>query len=423
MPRTESLTDRKVERAELPAPGKRSEIRDSQTPGLFVKITSNGAKTWMLDYAVNRERSRKKLGDAKIMSVDDAREKARGYLKTSQSGIDPFKDEVRRQREAQREAVRQEANTFGAVADLYIDRYAKKEKRTWQEDERILNMYFRPFWEQTPIIDIHRSDVVDVLDRIEAGKIKGQRKGGVVQRNNALAVVRKLFNWAADERALIDVVPIGKKMSRRPKNNSRKRVFTDEEIRAIWNAAEEIGGFKGSAIKMLMLTGQRRGVVMGMKFSELDGDLWVIPGDAKGRSKNKLEHFVPLPTQAMTVLDAVPRVMGKDCIFGTGTRGDKPLNIGSKLFKEVADKCGFDDWVWNNLRGLVATRLRRPLNISKFIVDRVQGRIDGSVQGQHYDANDYIEDKSAALQTWANHLDTIIHGSDQGNVIEINRER
>lgn len=64
--------------------------------------------------------------------------------------------------------------------------------------------------------------------------------------------------------------------------------------------------------------------------------------------------------------------------------------------------CGFNDWVWNDLRGLVATRLKRPLMVDSEIINRVQGRLDQSILGRHYDANDYLADKASALQKWAN---------------------
>jgi hypothetical protein len=70
--------------------------------------------------------------------------------------------------------------------------------------------------------------------------------------------------------------------------------------------------------------------------------------------------------------------------------------------------CGFNDWVWNDLRGLVATRLKRPLMVDSEIINRVQGRLDQSILGRHYDANDYLADKASALQKWANYLDSIL---------------
>ncbi|MAO56424.1 MAG: hypothetical protein CMM61_12095 [Rhodospirillaceae bacterium] len=416
-----ALTSKAIERLKLPETGQ-VDYFDKTLPAFGIRLGSTTRKFFVVT-RIHGKRARITLGDAKVgdgpgLSLSEARQKAGDVVEQAAHGLDP-----RQKRKAEVDANKKRtANTFGKVADDYVEKYAKRTKRSWKQDERILDLYLKPKWGDWPITDITRADVVDVLDEIEDGKIKGQRKGGTVAANNALAVVRKLFHWAMDERALIETVPIGRKM-KRGVVVSRKRNFTDDEVRAIWKAADTIGGFKGAAVKMLMLTGQRRAVVMGMKFSEIEGNLWTIPGDAEGRAKNKREHVVPLTPQALEVIASVPRVEGKDHVFGTGWRGDRPLNIGSKLHNEFTEKCGFDDWVWNNLRGLVATRMRRPLNVSPAIIDAVQGRLDQSVQGQHYDANDYLEDKRAALTAWANLLDRIVSGEDAGNVVDISEVR
>jgi integrase len=310
-------------------------------------------------------------------------------------GSDP-----RRQLQAQIAVNKKRANeTFAAVADLFIEKYSKPKKRTWAEDQRILNTYFKPAWGDIPITEIKRSDVAGVLDDIEAR--------GFYMANRSLAVLRKLFNWAMDERGIVETSPIGRKMTR-GKETERKRALSDDEVRAIWRSAETVGGLNGAAVKMLILTGQRNKVVAGMKWSEIKDGVWTIPATESGRSKNKLTQIVPLSSQAIELLKGVPSHTGNDYFFGSGKRGDKPLYIGSKLKGKFDKLCGFNDWVWNDLRGLVATRLKRPLMVDSEIINRVQGRLDQSILGRHYDANDYLADKASALQKWANYLDSIL---------------
>jgi integrase len=204
---------------------------------------------------------------------------------------------------------------------------------------------------------------------------------------------------------------------------SRKRTFSDEEIKTIWLAADTIGGFKGNAIKMLMLTGQRVGVVAGIKRSEIDGDLWTISGEEVGRSKNKRDHIVPLSRQALTVLAETPQLHGFDHIFSTGKAGDTKITIGSKMNNQFRRLVGFDDWCFQNLRSVVATKMRKPLSMSPQIIDLVQGRVDSSVLSRHYDANDYLDEKRTSLQAWANHLDEVVRGAGRSNVVSIKEKR
>jgi integrase len=411
------LTATVVQKTKAPA-GKRLKLHDSALPGFFVLIGSR-TRVFYLATRITGKQVKIRIGEAKVgdgpgLTLSEARQAASEMLEQISLGVDP-----RQKREAVvAENRKRAASTVSAVSDLYIERYAKARKRTWREDQRILDMYVKPLWGPRPIADITKADVVDLLDEIEAGQIPGQRNGGFYQANRALAVIRKMFNWAMDERALIDAIPIGRKMARGVEG-SRKRAMSDNEVRSIWSAADEVGGFKGNAVKMLMLTGQRKGVVAGMKWSEIEGGVLNIPESESGRSKNKLEHLVPLSRQALAILETVPIIADKDCIFGTGARGDKSLSIGSKLKNEIDEKAGFSDWRWNDIRGLVATRMLSPLAISRDIVNRVQGRLDQSVLGRHYDSNEYLEEKRRALQAWADYLDIIVAGRAPDNVVEL----
>ena len=200
------------------------------------------------------------------MTLAEARAKAGEVSDQAALGIDP------RQLRASEKAAnrRRSENTFGAIADLYIAKYAKPRKRTWREDQRILDSYVKPVWGEIPITEITRADVAGLMDAVE-DEAKKKTGKGFYMANRVLSCVRKLFNWAIDERELLERNPVGRKMARGVEG-SRKRAFTDGEIKAIWNAAEAVGGFKGPMLKMLALTGQRVGVVAGMKHSEIDID-------------------------------------------------------------------------------------------------------------------------------------------------------
>jgi integrase len=409
------LTSAAIERLKAPDTGQ-TDYYDGALPAFGLRV-GKSKKMYFVIIRIHGKRSRITLGQAKVgdgpgMTLAEARAKAGEVREQAALGIDPS------QRRASEKAAnrRRSENTFEAVADLYIEKYAKAKKKTWKEDERILNTYARPAWGDTPITEITKADVADLLDSVEDGAKKKTGKGHYMA-NRTLSCVRKIFNWAIDERALLEHNPVGRKMARGVEG-SRKRAFTDDEIRAIWSASDIIGGFKGLMIKMLMLTGQRVGVVAGMKHSDVhtEAKSWTIPGDATGRSKNKLDHVVPLPDQALAIYQSIPKIVGHDHAFSSGYRGDKAPTIGSKLSTEFKKVASFDDWCFQNLRGLVATKMKRPLGISNEIINLVQGRLDQSVLARNYDANDYLEDKRTALQAWANLLNEIVTDVDRANV-------
>ena len=410
------LTSAAVERLKVPDTGQ-IDYFDTALPAFGLRI-GKSKRMYFIIIRIHGKRSRITLGQAKVgngpgMTLTEARAKAGEVSEQTALGIDP------RQLKATEMAtnrLRQE-NTVGAVADLYIEKYAKPRKRSWKEDERIVNTYVWPAWGDIPITDITKADVAALLDDVE-DEAKKKTGKGFYMANRVLSCVRKIFNWAIDERALLEQNPVGRNMNRGVEG-SRKRTFTDGEIKVICDVADDIDGFKGNAIKMLMLTGQRVGVVAGMKQSEIDGNLWVIAGEEVGRSKNKLDHIVPLSEQALAVIEATPHINGLDHIFSTGKAGDTKITIGSKMNEQFRKMVGFDDWCFQNLRSVVATKMRKPLSVSPQIIDLVQGRIDSSVLSRHYDANDYVDEKRTALQAWANHLDEIVGGTDRDNVVPL----
>jgi hypothetical protein len=130
---------------------------------------------------------------------------------------------------------------------------------------------------------------VHVLDQIVAS-VRPYRA------NRALAALKKLTNWALD-RGMIEVNPIA---GLKPPHRERARdlVLSDEELLSLMRAAEAEGYPFGNALKMLILTGQRRGEVAGMRWSEIDLEraVWTIPA---ARSKNGRSHEV----QALNVIE------------------------------------------------------------------------------------------------------------------------
>ncbi|MBT7956355.1 MAG: integrase arm-type DNA-binding domain-containing protein [Rhodospirillaceae bacterium] len=413
------LTSAAVERLKAPDTGQ-TDYFDAALPAFGLRI-GRSKRMYFIIIRIHGKRSRITLGQAKVgngpgLTLTEARAKAGAVSEQAALGFDP-----RQQKAAEKTVDRlRQANTVSAVADLYIEKYAKLRKRSWKEDERILNIYVRPAWGDIPITEITKADVAALLDAVE-NKAKKKTGKGFYMANRVLSCVRKVFNWAIDERALLEQNPVGRNM-RRGVEGSRKRTFTDDEIKAIWDAADIIGGFKGNAVKLLMLTGQRVGVVAGMKRSEVHGDLWIINGEEVGRSKNKLDHIVPLSQQALAVLEETPQLHCLDHMFSTGRAGDTKITIGSKMNNQFRKVVGFDDWCFQNLRSVVATKMRKPLRVSPQIIDLVQGRVDSSVLSRHYDANDYLDEKQMALQAWANHLGEIVNGVGRGNVVRLKGE-
>jgi integrase len=124
-----------------------------------------------------------------------------------------------------------------------------------------------------------------------------------IQANRTLALFQTLCNWAV-ERGIIAISPCDR-VKPPAATVSRDRILTDAELRDVWNSCDRLGWPRGPLVRMLILTGARRGEVAGMTWGELDLDaaIWTLPG---ARAKNGRELTLPLSLPAVAILRELP---------------------------------------------------------------------------------------------------------------------
>ena len=388
---------------------------DGQLPGFGVRIkppsakNTDGVKTFIVQYRVGSQTRRLKIGRYPAFRVEEARKRAIALLSEIGSGGDPSQ-RARRERAIQ-------IDTVKAIAAQFIDKHAKaRGRRSWRETERIFNVYINPILGRRPIRGVTRRDIIELLDNVADNR-------GPIMANRVLAAVRKLFNWAI-ARDIIEASPVVG-IEKPGEETKRERVLTDGEIREVWNAAESIGYPYGHLAKALLLTGQRRAEVAGMRRAEVDAGegVWTIPQE---RTKNKLAHEVPLSPAVRGLLASVPHV--GDCVFKTGRTGDKPLNsftvakerldaaiLEARNTRAQGERRGkaepMPHWTLHDLRRTMRTRLSK-LGVTPEIAERAIGHIPTGVRAV-YDRHQFHEEKRAALALWAQSLANIVSTSEK----------
>ena len=257
----------------------------------------------------------------------------------------------------------------------------------------------------TPAAKLDRATVVQVHDALA--------KTSPVMAARAIAYASAAYGWAI-LRSSLAANPFEKIPTTAA--SKRERVLSDEELRAVWNATGGELAFD-SIVRLLMLTGQRRGEVAGMTWNEIsaDGKTWTIPGV---RTKNGAEHVVPLSRQAQAIIAAQPRRSATDLVF-PARRG--PFN-GWPVAKDRLDHAsGVSGWVLHDLRRTVATNLQRlgvRLEVTEAILNHVSGSRAGIVGV--YQKHDWAVEKIRDLQAWADRLEAIVEGREAGNnVVEL----
>jgi integrase len=394
----QNLTDRFIN-SRRPAPsGQRQEYADAIVPGLALRVTDRGHKSFVLiaRYPSNpKNPTRRALGDVGVIGLDEARQKARKWLELVGKGIDPKAEEARQRAASQRRQV----NTFGVVADEFLDRVACRLKKSG-EAKRIIEGEFVKRWGPRPITDILPEEVAAAIRAIV-------KRGAPYQAHNALGYVRRLFNWAIGTHQFgIQTSPVAqlKPKDLIGKREARERTLLNDELRAVWNATGDMGYPYGPLFRLLCLNGQREREVADLRWAEIDfvQRLWTVPAE---RMKGDRAHEVPLTPIAFDLLQSLPRWSLGDFVFST-TGGAKPVNGFSKAKARIDKLSGVTDWVIHDLRRTVRTHFSA-LPVQDLVRELV---IAHAKPGLHkvYDQHAYQEEKRECLALWERRLLSIV---------------
>jgi integrase len=419
--RQKQLTQVAVEQYK-PDRSMRREIADLGKRGLYLVIQPTGVKSWAVRYRRQADGASRKYTLDGFPSLGTARKLAQTVLDKVAEGHDPAATK-QIEKEIAREKTRDGDATFGAVARLFITRYARPKNRSWFEVARLLGLKADPEddkllkaipgalvdrWGRRRIEEITKHDIVRLLDEIED-------RGGGVTANRTLAALRKLWNWQMSRDDSITKSPCAGLVPPVPETK-RDRVLTDPEVVAIWKAAGKMGWPFGNIVQLLLLTGQRRGEVRGMRWSELklDEKLWVLP---QGRVKNKNGHEVPLSAAAIRIIESVPRMKGCDLLFST--TGETAVSGFSKAKDELDALAGVADWRVHDLRRTAASGMAR-IGIQLPTVEKILNHSSGSFAGVAgiYQRYQFADEKARALDAWADFVETLVEGKP-ANVVAL----
>jgi len=279
------LTDAIVRRLPLPQQGKRITI-DADVPGFGARVTANGARSFILRYTTRAGRERTfTIGDASVWRTTDARDKARELRREIEDGGDPLGD-IEDERAAP------------TVVDL-IERFRsehlpKKRPRTASEYGYLLQLHIEPhFGQHTKVADVRFEDV-DALHR------KITKSGSPYAANRTIALLSKMFALAIKWR-MRETNPV--KGIERNREYHRRRYLSGKELVRLTEALAKHPDKKAAdAIRLLLLTGARRGEVLGMRWEDVEDGTWSKPPSS---TKQKEHHQVPLSAPALQLLSNI----------------------------------------------------------------------------------------------------------------------
>lgn len=397
MPRIK-LSDKGLKGLKTPPTGPAQEdYWDTLMPGFGVRVGRGGRKSFFVGTHIHGRYRRLTLKPPyPALTLAEARDQARKIIAAAQLGVDPEATKA----QARAEAMKRKRNSFAAVAADFMEDHAKN-LRTRDEIQRKLNVELLPHWGDRPITSITRSDIKVLL--------REKARTSVAAADRLLPLISKIFAWALDEE-IITASP-AMRLPRQGQAVERERTLSPDEIKIVWNGFDRMGYPFGHLFKLLLLTGQRRGEVAGMRWSEIDAEGWLLPGT---RSKSKVGHRVPLSTFAREVLEATPRF--GDLVFTS--RGDRAVGGWSKSKSRLDRLCpGVAPWRIHDLRRTTATQLRS-LGVDRLVVSKLLNHAEAGVT-KVYDRYAADPEKVAAMERWANRVREIVSGKPVENVVPL----
>ena len=376
--------------------------------GFAICIYPSGVKSWFFIYTFEGKRYSMGLGNYPEVGIAQAAEKFDGHWAVLKSGKNPA------MLEGQKKEERRKAPTFTGLAEEYLERHAKRFKKSWKEDERIVNFDIIPAWGNIKAADIKKRDVIVLLEKIV-------ERGSPAMANNTFRLIRKIFNYAV-EKDILPYTPCDGVKEPSPKI-ARERVLTEEEIKTFWKNLAEcyVSDEVQRALKLILVTGQRPGEVAGMHTREIDGHWWTIPSE---RAKNGRANRVYLTDLALYLIGDT---YGKDYVFPTPRKEkERPVEAHAlaiavrrnlafetkdeKGKKITVNRLGVEQFTPHDLRRTAATFMAQ-MGVMDEVIDSV---LNHAKQGviRVYNQYRYDKEKQTALESWARKLESMTNNTD-----------
>lgn len=397
MPEKIRLTSRRVETLACPSDRERVAFFDADTPGLALRVSRSGARTFYVVLRVGSGRSGRvrwlRIGNPAKVPLAEARRRAREILGRAARGEDPVTTE-RGRREGR----------LGAALDAYDEDLARREIVNRAKWMTLLRRELYGHFGDVELESLDRPALLAVMKRIEAEGL-GAKAADFRQRSAVF------LNWCVD-RGLLSASPLAG--WRRPRSSRAERLgrtgraLEDDEIPLVWRAFEAASdpGFR-AYLQILLLLGQRRTETALMRWADVDlvAKLWSIPAEV---TKSGRSHRLPLPAEALRILSALPRRANCPLVFPG--RDGRPMTGWSKRMQPVqaaSRALGLAPWTLHDLRRTVRTGLAR-LGIPDPVAERVLGHAPRDPLLAIYNRYDRVKEMGEALEIWSKHVMTAI---------------
>ncbi len=373
---------------------------DNAIPGFGVRIYPTGKKSFVLYYRTTTKRQHiMTIGRYGVLTLDEARDRARKALAQASDGEDPLEIRQRTRR----------GETVKALCAEYMDRHAKPKKKTWKDDERWINKYILPAWGNHKVRSITHTDAAALHSKIG--------KTHPYAANRILELISKMFELArrwgyVDDDAVnpardIDAFP----------EEKRDRWVTPQELPRLAEAIDqEPNLYARLALWLYLLTGMRKSEMLEAKWKDID---WERKELRLANTKAGRIHYVPLSEPAIAVLRQIPRIEGNPYIIVGKKEGSHLVNI-YKPWNRIRKSAGVDDVRLHDLRRTLGSWMAQSGN-SLHLIGRVLNHSSQATTAVYARfAQDNVRD---ALESHGKQIMGAAHKQDSAAVVDLRNSK
>ena len=363
------LTDISIRALKTPSVGA-SVFYDDLLSGFGVRVSEGGTKSYILTHG--RRRQRETIGRVGVIALHDARAEAKRRLAEYTLG-------------------REKPRSIGwsDALEKYLGEVASTCKpRTHADYDYFLKRYVR--YGDMKLSEISPHDIGATIERLAHTPAVQHR---------VYTVLRAFLRWA-HRKHYIDRDPM-ERMQAPPASTPRDRILTDDELRRVWRAAGD--DRYGRIVKLLILTGQRRGEITGLTGAMVGTDTITLPSD---HTKNGRQHVLPLGLLAKSVLG---RARPPHTLYFPARGRTTPFNGFSKGKTHLDKHCGFSDWTVHDLRRTFASGMAS-IGVQLPVIERLLNHVSGSFGGivGVYQRYDFMPEMLEAIARWEEHVKGVI---------------
>lgn len=384
---------------------KRIEIYDSVMVGMVLRVTPTGHKSYAYRYWYNgqaRQYTIGKIGDYKLA---EARAKAKKLKDMVNEGTDPAAEKKK-----SKEPVK--IYTFADLASDFSKRHLPSLRpRTRLEYQRTIDQELIPNFGTSPAGEVSRAQIISLLDSIAI------ERDAPTYANRVRATLSSIFSFGLD-RAIVEMNPI-LHIKRIKGEKKRDRIYTEEEIKALWVAFEEQSEPVQSLFKILLICGQRRGETSQMRWEDIKNGVWHIPEEI---TKANRSHYLPLPDLAQAIINKLRLLTGdKEYVFASDRVENKPVEWIGKAKERIRVTSGVKDFRPHDLRRTAASYMAG-LGIDRTVLGKVlnhKGLAGDDTVTAIYDRYDYLKEKRIALEKWSRKVQSIVSDEPVSKIFKI----